>query len=233
MEYKIHIRLMTKFQIPKRFRSGFREIGKLEEENASEIAKFLSKVEVGTGPNSILSAIPEGFVAIFESEPKLEEAFRTLFSLIILIEKEGAEINDLVEDLTSSFNETEKGEDIDFVNRLERNLKTLLHASPNLFLTFKGMRLQNEYSKIFRDSTIYSDIRIVFNEALSNSNQSAVVTHLLKVEYDYNEESKTEFYAMSRENLENLKKVIDRALEKEENIKSNYKGDLNFIEITS
>jgi hypothetical protein len=165
-------------------------------------------------------------------ENDIEEIIRAFFSLIRFSKDNSIEFNEFVEDITESITTSDEFQ-IEDSKLLKNNLLYLYECRSNILLTIKANGLLGEYDKLFIDCRILSDIRIIFNDDLDNVEQAAVVVHQLKLDYVRHGESQQTFFALDSNDLQKLKIVIERALEKDKNIKSNvYRNNLEFIELT-
>jgi hypothetical protein len=218
---------MTKFQIPEPFKPGFDALAKLSGTDFQTLIKILKEVPIGIGIKGF-----QDFVNTAQIEG-INEISRTIFSLGNLVNSQEVNIKEISSDLALSFAES-KGKDFDTKKSeaLENKISNILNDCKNLRLTFKALNLLSENDQIFREARIISDIRLIFNDDLSNSNRAGIIIHKLKIEFQKDLEVKDFYLSLDTNDLHKLKKQIDRALDKEEAIKSNYKQVINFIEIS-
>ena len=83
----------------------------------------------------------------------------------------------------------------------------------------------------FLESRVISDIRIVYENELSEKEQCALVIHNLKIRFFSKNNSFDEFFvALNLSDLEKLKETIERAIQKDKLIRDN-NHELTFISI--
>lgn len=110
--------------------------------------------------------------------------------------------------------ETEGG--IDTQNRILR----LLKKENPLRLAIKSLILQQEVSNAYIDSRIITDIRPVFSSKEEKTIIGSVVTNNLKISYSNNDQKMDFFVSLDEEDLNLLKKTIERAIDKTKVLKS-------------
>lgn len=222
---------MAKYSIPSPFKKGFVILSKTEFQLTQEIADILKPLPAGMGIENITNNIKVGMGDKMEEED-IEEIIRTFFSIVRFSKENDIDFDEFVEDITESITVSEEFT-IEEGNLLKDNLLCLYKCRSNILLTIKANELLGEFDRLFIDCRILSDIRIIFNEDLDNQEQVAVVVHQLKFDYVKHGESQQTFFALDSNDLRKLKIAIDRALEKDKNIKSNvYSNNLEFIELT-
>lgn len=220
---------MAKYRIPEDYISAFEMLSNYNTETVSILARELEEVRIGANPDEIVeNLINKEKVNLPESE--LRVIIGAIFSSYGLIDREGSiTIENMISDLVESFLEI-KNDANSYVN-LKPNLDQLIRKNSRLDLTYKTFQLISDYDKIYINSKIISDIRIVFNDNLKNNNQEAVIIHQFKIEYHERGEVKNSFFALDINDLKKLKEHINRAIEKEKLIKDNIYGNLSFISL--
>jgi len=217
---------MAKYIIPEEFISGFKELSFLNKDLTYKISDILKKLDIGDGPETLAKKLSDNKHL---SKLDLSLISFTIFSLISLAQKEN--IDHLVDNLTQAYSLQNKEARKDEIINLKNNLITILNSIDKINLTFKARKLQSEYDKIFTDCRVISDIRLIFLDKPYESPKQAVIIHNLKVEYQQNEEIKESFFALDLADLKKLKEQIERAIEKENIIKSKINQEITFIEI--
>jgi len=210
-----------KFQIPTDYIKGFEQLNDISNNEVNSLAKKLSGIRVGTG-------IKE-FSEIFgETTPN---AFvEVLYSFGGLLSSTDIAVESIAEELSLQAEKSIKGVSS---SEIYKKLVILLNNGGNLKLTFKALKLVLENQSIYKDSKIISDIRLIFDDEINEQQepQQAELIHRLKVE-TYEDGSEKDIYiSLDGTDLFELKRVIDRAVEKEEFIKNTNK-QLSFVEFT-
>lgn len=97
----------------------------------------------------------------------------------------------------------------------------ILNLDKNIGLLAKARFLKIDYSLLFKDSKIYTDIRPIFPRDLSIENTGAIIKHMLKIVYYSVDELnlRSIFLSLEIKDLKQLKIMIERAVMKEEKLK--------------
>jgi len=170
-----------------------------------------------------------------EEIPPIEEIedFPKIFDFIVILyrlyhnlleEQLIEDIDDFILQLSNDFIKqikSESSEDIDTkILSLKQFFKELLTTVTPLFYFQKATNLLRERSKLILKTRIISDIRPVFKEETIDSPNYCLITHNLRIQYskEFNTKKKV-FFALDHQDLINFQKQIERALEKEEELK--------------
>lgn len=219
---------MAKYRIPEPFLRGFELIATLKEKQVSAIKSALIEAPIGSGPDQTAQTLGD---KIDLKAVERRSILSTIYSLISL--KIGAEEakEEFVDDIVTSYYEINP--ELKETNRkkLIDNLQILLEADGKVKQTIKAATLLRENEKIFIESRVLSDIRIVFEENISNPEQCAVILHQLKIAYHENGDPKEFFVALDNDDLKQLRENADRAIEKDKLIRNNTYKDISFIEL--
>lgn len=221
---------MARYTIPERFKKGFAILSKTQTSLVEEISNILIILPVGTGIEGIAKKVKLDLGDKID-ESDVEEIIKTLFSLVGFNNENTVDFTEFVDDITKSYSDEFHLEDTS-LEILNKNLINLYSNSQNIRITLKANNLLGEYEKLFLDCRVLSDIRIIFNENLDEDKQTAVVVHQLKLDYVKHGESQQTFFALDNNDLRKLKIAVERALEKDKNIRENmYSNNLQFIEL--
>ena len=221
---------MTDIHIPKQFLAGFKKLKELPEEDVRRIADAVSKISQGGGPRGFIKALVKD-IPIPGILPIAESIVSTV-GLIINRDDIEALALDFARSYAATIEDETEFSDSEEINLFAGKLQMVLAAERNLGKTYKAVQLSQHNPNIFRECRIASDIRLIFDYDLSKKNRSAIVQHQLGIEYFSNGEANDFFIALDRNDLEQLKEQINRALEKEQLIRSDYGTDITFIELT-
>lgn len=106
---------------------------------------------------------------------------------------------------------------------LEDRLRRLLSPECPLALSAKGSVLVNEHQRLFCEARILTDIRPIFDRRPAAAALS--IGHVLKLMFHEGTEETQEFYlAVSSSDLQELKRVIQRAEEKQASLEALVRG---------
>lgn len=89
-----------------------------------------------------------------------------------------------------------------------------LVAAEAIRSTARAVDLQTDHERLYHDARVLTDIRPVFGGNPDEAPTGAVVNEVLKLEYWEGNEFKHVYVALDRNDLVQLKKVIDRAITK-------------------
>jgi len=111
----------------------------------------------------------------------------------------------------------------------ERRLVSLLGVE-SLILSARAVDIQHEFEKLFMSARIVSDIRTVFGVSVVRP-AGAMIVHNLKIRYLEDGQLKESFFALDNADLENLRRVLDRAEIKTTELKQVInKGEIEYFE---
>lgn len=217
--------------IPKNLISGFRALVDLPINEVKVIAEFLPKIPLGTGPNDFHNKLQGQF-----DIENISIISNTIFSLgNLLLKKDNNGIENIANDLITSLTKKVKSPlEQNEIDDLKQKLYIILYNSENLKSTFKALSLLSENDIVYRDSRIITDMRLLFDDDnLSESNnRKALIIHRLRIEAYKNETFKNFYISLDSKDLSKLKESIDRALDKEQEIKNSYSENIYFINPT-
>lgn len=157
-----------------------------------------------------------------EAPENLGEVIYTLGSLFSTGEELESRVNSLVDDFLLHEQGNESGQ------RLASRLKQLIPSLKNVHRSYRLDDLLMDNQTVFTGSRIISDIRLLFESDIEDQERMAVVIHQLNLMVRHKGEEKKWSISMSRDGLLRLKSTIERALKKEEHIREDYAGQINF-----
>ncbi len=223
---------MARYTIPERFKKGFAILSKTPKSVIEDIANILKNLPIGIGIDNIAEKIKLDIRdEIRESD--IDEIIKTLFSLVGFNNENTIDFTEFVNEITKSYSD-ESDLDESSLKLLNSNVISLYSSSQSIKMTLKANNLSGEFEKLFLDCRVLSDIRIIFSENLDDANQSAVIVHQLKLDYVKHGETQQTFFALDSNDLRKLKISIERALDKDKNIRENmYSNNLQFIELNN
>jgi hypothetical protein len=216
---------MSRFSIPKSQHNGFKSILTIDEEIFSQILGRMELFKVG--------GTHEEFRDLFQNlkHSEISEISSTIFSFGALLNNSSLSYDVLSKELLESFQtEFEPPLELDIDQSLER-LTQIFTSSGNIKLTFKALELYTNVQNAYRDSSLITDIRIVFNDDLSTAERHAIITHQLQLTYNDGADDKQLFLGVDEVDLLKLKGQIERELEKHKLIGNDYRSSFNFINL--
>lgn len=218
---------MTIFQIPDNVLPSFEQLSILSAEDTEKTSSLLKQFPLGGTIEDLQKFLNEH--QLFINLPEMAETFFSFASLLTNSKETNKE--DLAKKLSEAFAVKKKGEvDEEIVTQLEQNLITIFKNADSLTKTMKSLNLLTENAHLFRQSSIMTDIRLLFNDELETAPGCGVILHQLKIEYSENNELKSFFVSMDLDDIKIMTDVLRRAIKKEEIIQTNH-SNIHFITI--
>jgi hypothetical protein len=216
---------MTKYQIPDNALPAFTELSKLSTKETEKIGLLLQQFPLGGSIDDLQKSLNEN--QLFVDVPEMAETFFSFGSL--LANNKETTNEELAKNLSVAFAEKKKDEvGGDIVEQLEKNLLTLFECADNLTKTMKAFNLLTENAHLYRQSSVMTDMRLLFNDELETAPACGVILHQLKIDYIENGEQKSFFLSMDKDDVTEMCNVLKRALKKEDIILKN-QSDIHFI----
>lgn len=215
---------MPRIRIPDLALPGFKALAELDEEKIQKLSQFLNSLPVGFKMSDLNDYLL--------SELEVSESrsiVQTLFSFRELLEHRNVNFQELSDSLVESYKDIETEISDEELAILKRNLEIIFQNSNSLKLTLKTKQLRTEDSKVYSDSKVITDIRLIFNDDIEESNRNGVVIHKLHFEFFENKELNDFFISLDLSELKELKEHIDRAIKKDETIQKDYESTIHFI----
>lgn len=218
---------MVKYRVPEQFKHGFKVISGLSDEQVEIFCREINAASNVHSSDSFINAVKDKVTIPYED---LRSLISTTFSLVGFVVDDQVSVEELAIDMADSYNAFDSDEKKSFI----KNLTKIIYSSSKIKLIIKAKKLTNDYDKVFTEARILSDVRFVLGDDIKDRNQSGIIVHQLKIEYSQNRDLKHDFFAMDINDLQKLKISIERALEKDEAIRSmKYFENLNFLELSS
>jgi len=107
-------------------------------------------------------------------------------------------------------------------------ISQLLEIS-NIGMKVKGMNLMFDYTAILENSTILTDFRPIYEFDLNKNVRKGIISHILKINYRENYESKSIYLTMDTDDLKELNEKIDRAVKKENILRKSFGDNITFF----
>jgi hypothetical protein len=195
--------------IPEDRIQSIRKIVSLDESSATELEEAL-KVSEFTSDSDEMAEQIKGSVNSIPIDV-LREILDALYGLYWVREFSGVSHSQFLNDVVAAVrNNAELAIDVKSVPSIKARFKRLLGIEP-LSVISKAIGLQRDGERIYCEARIISDIRPVFTKDPKHRPVGAVVGHTLKVSYHEGTGHKEFFVVLDRIDLDNLKKVVDRA----------------------
>jgi hypothetical protein len=220
----------TVFKIPDRHRNAIKSLVQLTEDQAQALEKALQsaapRLSIGRLATDIESkaGLPQA---------QLEPILAALISLAVAAEQREEPFEEVAEAVANRAVEEKLDLEPAAVASFKKRLSSLLAIETSIGVTARAFGLVLEHERTAVATRILTDIRPIFmGDGIKPV--AAMVVHTLKIESHKEEGHVSHFFALDIDDLVELKKAVDRAIRKEENLKASIaKGDLSFIDAHS
>lgn len=205
---------MTKIKIPEAHLKGFQRLAAMTPNEFDELRKqFFEQLPIDKAPS--VQEIQKTFNEL-NQENDMVSAMLGFLSFSISSESP-------ISDIYSSFEKAyaHQVDDVENADQLLLRLKSFYNDAASLRCTMKALSLIRESEHVYSDSRVLTDVRPVFNDedaGLVDGNY-AIILHRLKLERMDADGIKEIFLSMTRTQLEELKGVIERAIEKDQTLR--------------
>lgn len=210
---------MSDLKIPKQYEKGIVKILEMPPEQVDSLASAFQETQLALKPSLIASALVLKVPSISESD--LELIVRTVTSLSLAQSSLEMPLQKFVEEVLDAISESQLGlssSTLEVRTELARKLTTLLTVS-ELAVTTKATELLHEHQFTFSQSRVFSDIRPVFAETVTDGLKAAIIVHTLKITYLAAGDFKELYVALDDSDLKTLKDQIIRAEDKTQSLR--------------
>jgi len=105
--------------------------------------------------------------------------------------------------------------------KLRRFLLAALGLEGTVGTAAKAGYVMTQHERIFAGARILTDVRPIFHLDVSEKPNSAVIIHMMRITHRDNSENKMDqCFALDSNDIRTLKQLVDRALKKEETLRS-------------
>lgn len=226
---------MARLTIPERHRAGVALIRQLDADSVRAIRLALDSVlaertlDEGSpserGTEDLVASMVTTVPRMAKSDlRKIADALISLYAAKAVREIALEEFVERISDALESLDSGEAKLPPDERKQFRDNLTTLLSA--DMFgIAAKVVDLRTDDERVFCRARILTDLRPVFGSRIEDGPQGMVVVHLLKLAYHSASEEHPEFFvSLDSDDLQTLRKLIDRAEAKARSLKSHLKN---------
>lgn len=218
---------MAKLTIPKRYQAGVSQIRKMPEETASEIRSALDQVFANQKQQDATVAEPTDIAttAITSLSTQTDDftpMAKALAALYAVKSQSDRSVEEFVEDVCDAMESLDSEEKLPHAEREQFKGKLLLLLNADLFaVAAKAYDLKTDDERTFCHARILTDLRPVFGQRIEDGPKAMIVVHLLKLGFHQGSEKHQQFYiSLDADDLEELRKVVDRAEAKAKTLRS-------------
>lgn len=221
----------AKLRVPDRYAPALAEFLRL---SPQELAEFLQTIHEEK-PNLALSELAETIAnRLSIDRERIEEIIRLLTSLQMAQEGLGLSAEDLVNQLRAAMEASGK-EELRLVDwqGFQESITEALSEDSALALSSKALDVMGDHAKIYCYGRVLTDLRPIFRADVEQGPSAFVAVHTLKLGYHEAGEHKEFFVALDRNDVRQLADMLERALRKEESLKTLASGkDLKILQVT-
>lgn len=205
--------------IPAPYRQGFARIKKLTASELDSLVGALQKTQPAGRVKEITSVVIKQVPNLNRAD--VESILRTLYSLCIFVSDEETPLSEHLSELTTAMQASgrpelalSENEKIDFEKRLNKLL-----SIKAVIISFKIESLRQDYQNTLHDAKILSDIRPIFDKPEERP-VGCAIAHTLEIEYHEAGEHKEFYVVLDNDELQKMKRIIQRAETKATSLKS-------------
>ncbi len=212
---------MSSLRIPDHLRPGFEKLVSMDSLHFDKIIDHLRSLRDFNNLESARDS-SKRFMVDLGIDESVNDVIYSLSSL-----KARYPTKNMADDLLESFKSFTESDPIDeklFIDRIN----TLSINSSALNTHLKKNILGSSYEKTLVYSEVITDVRFIFNSDILDKSRTAIITHNLKLEIVDSMDNKDIYISMDIESLKELNATIERAIRKEDIIKSDYSPMINF-----
>ncbi len=216
---------MSKIRIPEPVFPGIKYISELDSENISKLINYISLLPIEIEFSTVAEELNE--LLDIQNGTNL---LQTIMSFNKLFEDNEGDNKVVAERLADSYIELSGDELIestkaDLVNNLYLILSNFKSVKQILYA--REIYSSNEHN--LSDLNMITDLRLVFKENIEDKDRAAIIIHKLQLEYTKNNDFNELFLTLDIKDLNKLKNLIETAIQKDQILRDDYKGVLNFI----
>lgn len=212
---------MSSLRIPEHLRQGFENLVTMDSLLFDKIIDYIKSFKEFNNLESARDSTKR-FILEIGIDESVNDVIYSLSSL-----KARYPTKNMAEDLLESFKSFAGSDPID-EKLFKTRINTLSFNSSTLNTYLKKNVLGSSFEKTLVYSEVITDIRFIFNSDILDKSRSAIITHNLKLEIIDSMENKDIYISMDIDSLKELNATIERAIQKEEIIKSDYSPMINF-----
>lgn len=206
--------MMVKFRMPKRYIETLKEFISLSKEQQENYLQFMDSIS----PEFSKKEIKEITNLSDEDFKKFLVYLSFFVSLYLNFYRVNKPLDVFINEVIK---DSAKKHDIELepIEEVRELIKKIIKMDKNIGIFSKNINLSSFNPNIFFNARIITDIRNLFYNDIERFPNYALIQHLLKISYVKNENIKEIFINLNLDQLIELKKVIDRAITKENTIK--------------
>jgi hypothetical protein len=202
--------------VPNHYIPALGLVRNLSDSASTEFLRALESAHITSSAEAMAASIASSVPSIPKED--LGKITDLLYSLYHVREFSELNRNDFLKELLESVREVAKPaiSEQEFP-LIRQRFKDLLNVTVLQSIS-KAIVLQRDQDRIYCEARIISDIRPVFSEDIKQKPVAAAITHTLNISYHESGDHKDFYVVLDQVDLEEIEKVIKRALVKNETL---------------
>jgi len=206
--------MIVKFSMPKRHLETLKEFISLPKEQQENYLQLLNSISPEFSEKEIKDITNL-------SDDEFEEFLgylRFFISIYLNYYRYKKPLNDFINEVIK---DPAKKRDIELepIEDVRDLVEKIIKMDNNIGIFSKNINLSTDNPNIFFDARIITDLRHLFYNDIEIFPNYALIQHLLRISYVKNDDTKEMFFNLNLDQLMELKRIIDRAITKENTIK--------------
>ncbi len=216
---------MATIRIPENVYPGFTLISILSDKQIDKIIDFLKSMSIGIKYDEVADYFDN-----IIGEQSGKELLKTILSFSEIADDDDDDYINIVDNLIKSFIDLSNTTfNVKEKKQLKKNLLSIFKNYDSINKTIKSKQLAFENENNLSGFKLFTDMRLVFDKDLKSKERIGIVIHKLKLEYLKNVEENEIHLSLDIKDLKKLKIEIEKAIEKDQLIREDYKEVLKYI----
>lgn len=210
--------MRVELRIPETDHGGLAWLFRLDGEKRRALVESLKHVPPSLSPKAISADVAAR--AGIDAE-QAQEVLRVLRAMYFARRQSGATVEEFTEAVVTAAGQTGKAElrlTDDRRDAFKAELAEILKLDDGFGVWARALELMNEQERLYCSARILTDVRSVFRDDVTKTPPAAVILHTLRIEHHpggRGDEYERTLVALDAADLRSLRRLIDRALEKE------------------
>jgi hypothetical protein len=209
-----------RIKIPSRHTVALAELISLPDVEFASLRAALAEAQPTTAPTVLARRVA---AATNIDTKRVERIVDALIALIRARDRQEFSTERVAKDVTEALSEEKVGDvepNPERARAFEPQLRELLDLDQSLGITSRALTVLNQHKHIYQSARILTDVRAVFSRGDAPSPVAGMIVHNLEIETVTDGEPLRFFVALDTQDVRALAQVIERAVRKEEALRS-------------
>lgn len=230
---------MFSLRIPPDQRSAVRELAGLTPEKRNELLESFRKAAPSL---DLLSLVPPIAASSGGDEAKIRSYLLVLANIRLTADRNKVPLDQLLQDLRSTLSVVTPSERAAGLSPLTQEqfdqfqefVNQALSTNSSVGVSVKAWDLLVDAERCFIEARVLTDLRSIFPSGVPDQPVAALVQHILRITFTRRDSPRDEdrdsiYFQMDRKDLEALRAVIERAIQKETALQAEFKDKLPIL----